>query len=678
MKKGDFMSKKKKTKPKFIDKILSFLLLFITIIFLGAIIYLDMLPALYLIIIVILTLLIILFLIALMLKSRKKKTGAIISFLLMIIMSIVSFFIFRTTGLLNNLNLNYKTYNYSVVVLKDGAYDKIKDLEEEKIGYYKTDGEEEKKSLTKLQKKVSLESQSYADVKELGSELLSGKIEAILIEDSYLQMLKENETSQEATSEPLSTDSSSTTKEININDFSEKTKVIYKFTIVVKTSDISKDLDVTKKPFNIYVSGIDTYGEISSVSRSDVNMIVTVNPATQQILLTSIPRDYYVRLHGTSGYKDKLTHAGLYGTDMSIQTLEDLLDIEVNYYIKVNFTSVIDIVDAIDGVEVYSDYDFTSIDNISYSKGYNKVNGKEALSFARERKAFPDGDRQRVKDQQALLEAIFKKCTKTSVITKYNSLLNSLSNSFTTNMKTDRLKALIKMQIKKKYKWVITSNSLAGLDASNYTYSYSSQKLYVMEADEESVNYASDLIKSVMEGEKLAPTHDGSANEVHDVTDKSSSSTKSTKKKDSPANHSTTTNTEGLKTKIGRSTVTMTENDEYTYHAYTATYNGKDVTNSTTITFSIGGKTFDNYSELSYYLKTKPAGEYNVVYKIKYNGQISTQNQTVIIKANLSNNNNSSSNPENTENDTSTNDSDTNQNPTGNTTNSEIPEEDIP
>ena len=225
---------------------------------------------------------------------------------------------------------------------------------------------------------------------------------------------------------------------------------------------------------------MDEYGSISSISRSDVNIVVTVNPKTRQILLTSIPRDYYVQLHNTTGYKDKLTHAGLYGIESSVNTIEDLLDTEINYYIKVNFTSLVKIIDGMGGVEVYSEYDFTSRDNFHYSKGYNKVNGEEALSFARERKAFSAGDNQRGKNQQALLEAMIRKCTNTSIIYKYNSLLNSINGSFMTNMSSKRITSLVKMQLSDMKPWTITSNNLTGSDGSAYTYSYSTQKLYVM------------------------------------------------------------------------------------------------------------------------------------------------------------------------------------------------------
>lgn len=542
-------------------------------------------------------------------------------------MTILSFFILKTSGLLNDLNLNYKTYNYSVVVLNSGDYDKIEDIENKNLGFYETDGQECEKSLTKLAKKVETKNDNYEDINTMASDLLTEKVDAILIENSYLDILDEND------GESI-TDNSSTSN--NIENFSEKTKVIYKFSIIVKTSDISKDLDVTKKPFNIYISGIDTYGEISSVSRSDVNMVLTINPKTRQILLTSIPRDYYVPLHGKSGYNDKLTHAGLYGIDMSIQTIEDLLDIEINYYIKVNFTSVIDIVDAIGGVEVLSDYDFTSIDGYKYTEGYNKVDGKSALSFARERKAFASGDRQRVKDQQALLEAIFRKCTSSSIITKYNSLLDSIEGSFITNMPSDRLKSLIKMQISKKYKWTITANSLDGADSSNYTYSYSSHKLYVMEIIEESVEYASKLIDSVIDGEKLDPSYDGNASDVHNVT-KSSKSSSSSNSKSNFQKNSPTNNKEGLKVSIGKSTVTMTEGDTFVYYGYSATYNGKDITNTSNVIFNVNGNSYTTYSKLISYMSSLSAGEYNIVYKISYNGEVKTLNQTVVIKANTSN-----------------------------------------
>ena len=643
------MAKKGKKKTKLIYKILSAILLIVSIILVLSLIYINVLPLLYLGIMAGIIFIIDLIVIILMTKSKKRVTASLISLILSIIMGLISFYILRTTGLLNSLNLNYKTYNYSVVVLKDGYYDKIEDIENQKLGYYDTDGPETKKSLSKLAKKVKTDNKDYSDTYTLASDLLEGNVDAILIEDSYLTILEENNSNAEAVSKTETDDKKS------IDDFSDKTKVIYKFTIIVKVGNFSKDTDVTRKPFSIYLSGIDTYGSISSVSRSDVNMVITINPNTRQILLTSIPRDYYVQLHDKTGYKDKLTHAGLYGVDMSVQTIEDLLDVEINYYMKVNFTSVIDIVEAIGGVEVYSDYTFTSLDGYNYTKGYNKVNGEEALSFARERKAFREGDRQRVKDQQALFEAMFRKCTSPAILTKYNSLMNSISGSFVTNMPTDRITSLLKMQLKKKYKWTITSNSLDGADSSNYTYSYSSQKLYVMEPIEDSVNYAKKLIDSVIDGEKLDPTYDGNASDIHTVSRNKAASYSNN---NNTQTKETTTNKEGLKASLNKTSITMTEGDTYTYYGYRATYNGKDITSSSSATFSINGKTYNNYQDLIYYITNiLTAGNYNVVYRITYNGGGVSLNQSVIIEAkektaysdNTNENNNNDSTEDTTE-----------------------------
>ena len=617
------MSRREKQQKKKKNRFLSFLLIIMSLILVGSIVYFNTLPMLYLGIIIGIIVVLDIWLLFMMKFSKKRRLGAFISFVISLFMGLISFYLLKTAGLIDNLNLNYKTYNYSVVVLKANDYDKIGDIEGESLGYYKTDGNECKKSLEKLAKKVDTDNKKYDDVNTMAADLLDGKVEAMLVEDSYLKII--NEHSVDETSEGMDNTS--------IKGFADDTKVIYKFTIIVRTSNISKDLDVTRKPFNIYISGIDTYGEISSVSRSDVNMVVTVNPKTKQILLTSIPRDYYVPLHGKTGYNDKLTHAGLYGVDMSIHTIEDLLGIDINYYVKVNFSSVIKIVNALDGVEVLSDYSFTSIDGYNYTKGYNKVNGEEALSFARERKAFSAGDNQRVKDQQALLEAMFRKCISPSIIVKYNSLLDSVEGSFVTNMPSDRLKSLIKLQIAKKYKWTITANSLDGENSSNYTYSYSSSKLYVMEPIEDSVEYAGELIKSVVDGEKLDPTYDGNASDVHKVTGGSRKTRSNTNSNNTTKNSNNNKSSTGeLSVNLTRSKFTFTEGDNYIYHGYTALVDGKDVTNSSNATFSINGKTYNSYQDLVSYVSGLSAGQYNIVYKVSYGSKSKSLNQTVVIE----------------------------------------------
>lgn len=416
----------------------------------------------------------------------SKKRKILNYFLVIIYIGCLVFFNFnvrKMTSFLSSLNLNYKTYHYSVVVYDEFSQE-LKDINGYSFGYYDDGSREVEKALNKVRKKVELEVIPYKDVQLLANDLINGDIDSILLENSYLDILNES-------------------IEREGNGFKSLVHKVYDFMILTRTDDVSRDINVLKEPFNVYISGIDTYGEISSVSRSDVNMIVTVNPSTQQILITSIPRDYYVKLYGKSGYRDKLTHAGLYGVDMSIHSLEELLDIEINYYVKVNFSSVVDIVDAIGDVKVYSDYDFTSVDNIHYKKGYNYLNGEEALSFARERKAFLMGDRQRIKNQQYLFSAILDKVMSKEIITKYSRILDAVRGDFVTNMKMERISSLIRLQLSNRYSWNVVINSLSGDDGKDYTYSAPSVKAYVMIPDSSSVSNAHDMIDSVLRGEKL-------------------------------------------------------------------------------------------------------------------------------------------------------------------------------
>lgn len=492
------------------EKKMNFNMIFIIILVLsslilsGLVIYANIFPIKYLaptlFILVIIVLLIVLKLLSKKTKSKTRKLFYILAILLSVIFLIASFFVAKTKILLNSSNIDYKTHNYSIVVLKDSDYANLNDLENASMGYYDNGAEGLDDSIKKVEEQIDVSMVPYTNLEELGYAILSGEIDSIIVEDSYKGILDNEEDNSD-----------------RLSNFKALTKTVYTFSIKIKQEDISKDVDVTNKAFAIYISGIDTYGDISSVSCSDVNMVLVVNPKTHQILMVSIPRDYYVQLHGTTGNKDKLTHAGSYGVEMSIQTIEDLLDMTINYYVKVNFTSLIDIVDALGGAEVYSEYSFTSIEGYSYTEGYNSVDGIQALWFARERKAFIDGDRQRGRNQQALIDAIFRKATSKSVITKYNSLLNGINGSFVTNMSVDRITALIKMQLSDNAKWTLTSTSLDGTDSSNYTYTYSNQLLYVMEPNMDSVEAAKSMINQVYNGEKLTASYESNSSDVHKV-----------------------------------------------------------------------------------------------------------------------------------------------------------------
>lgn len=288
------------------------------------------------------------------------------------------------------------------------------------------------------------------------------------------------------------------------------------------SSDVHNEnsVNVSRKPFNVLITGYDTFGPIDMEGRSDVNMLVTVNPKTHEILLTSIPRDYEVQLANYDYATDKLTHTGFYSVDDTITAVEDLLDIKINYYVKVNFTTVVKFIDAIGGVDVYSENAFsTSIYTPSGGKEYfdveegmNHFDGAEALGFARERSAFGDGDNTRVKNQQAVFQAILEKAMKSStLVMKYGELLDGLKDYMEMNMSSRETRALIKLQLRDNPDWNITRNSVEGHDASMVTYTGGSDPVYVMAQDEESLLKAHNMIYKVMGLEVEEPVEDEDA-----------------------------------------------------------------------------------------------------------------------------------------------------------------------
>ena len=479
MEKKKKKTNKKNSKMQFF-RYLSLALILVSVICIGLIYFINVLPMEYFLVCLALFVIIDISMCYLLLGRgwKKRMIGTFLSIILIIIFTLGIVYELNTIGFLKKIgNKNYKTQNYSVIVLNSSKYKKISDIKDEDVGILTKNATEGlSEAISYLNKKVKVTYSEKEDVGQLEQNLLEKNLSVILLEDTYLEIAKEEN-----------------------ENFASNTKVIYKFSIDIATKDMVKDVDITKKPFNVFIAGIDTYGKISSVSRSDVNMVVTVNPNTHKILLTSIPRDYYVNLHGITSYKDKLTHAGIHGIDMSVKTVEDLLECDINYYFKVNFSSLINIVDSIGGIEVDSPYTFSTYDNkYTFRKGINKLNGEKALYFVRERKAFKAGDRTRNQNQQLVLTAIINKVISPTLLTKYNSILNSVEKSFVTNMENDNITKFVKKQIKNNDKWTIESINLDGTDAFDYTYSYKSAKSYVMQPDEESVKNAKNKINEII------------------------------------------------------------------------------------------------------------------------------------------------------------------------------------
>lgn len=371
-----------------------------------------------------------------------------------------------------------KVDEISCIVLKDDPAQSIYDTKDYTFGILAAnDRENTNKALAEVQAAIGKEPATieYQDNDTLIDALYAKDVKVIVINEANRSPIEEY-----------------------YKTFSDDTRVLNTHKVETVIQEDEKLDDITKTPFNVYLSGIDVYGSIKATSRSDVNIIVTVNPNTKQILLTSTPRDYYVPLTVSNGIPDKLTHAGIHGVDCSIGTLENLYGIDIDYYVRVNFTSVRKIVDLLGGVKVYSDYDFTSDWGPSFKKGYNQVNGKQALAFCRERHHFANGDYQRGRDHQHMIEAILNKAMSPDILPNYADLLKTASKNFQTNMSTKEITALAKMQLNDMSQWTIKYANAAGQGASKTTYSYQSRKLYVCVPDYNSVAKITKRINKVL------------------------------------------------------------------------------------------------------------------------------------------------------------------------------------
>lgn len=315
-------------------------------------------------------------------------------------------------------------------------------------------------------------------MEELAKALLDGEIEAAIYNEAFNAMVADS-----------------------IQDYESKIRILYQYGIDTELEEAEKKS--VREPFSVYISGIDVYGPITTNSRSDVNIIMTVNPETKQILLATTPRDYYVEIPGISGgQKDKLTHAGIYGVDKSMDTLEALYGIEINYYARVNFSSLIKIIDVLGGVDVNSEYAF-SAGGYSYKQGVNHLNGQQALAFSRERHSFASGDNQRGKNQEAVITAILQKAMSPAILTNANSLIASVSDSLETNMTKDEISDLIRMQLDDGSAWNIVSVNAVGTGDSQACFSSGRQLLYVMQPNMVSVSEISTKMNQVINGETV-------------------------------------------------------------------------------------------------------------------------------------------------------------------------------
>ena len=285
-------------------------------------------------------------------------------------------------------------------------------------------------------------------------------------------------------------------------DYAKKIKKIYSYKIRRQVETKAK-ADANADTFNIYVSGIDTYGPVTSVSRSDVNIIMTVNRKTKQVLLTTTPRDAYVPIaDGGNNQGDKLTHAGIYGVDASIHTLENLYDIKIDYYVRLNFTSFLKLVDLVGGIDVENDQEFTSLHgNYHFPVGKVHLNSEQALGFVRERYSLEGGDNDRGKNQEKVIAAIIHKLTSTKALSNYNEIVSGLQDSLQTNMPLPTIMNLVNTQLETGGSYKVTSQAVTGQGRNDLpSYAMPGSALYMMELNADSVAQAKEKINQTMEG----------------------------------------------------------------------------------------------------------------------------------------------------------------------------------
>ena len=414
----------------------------------------------------------------------REKISLILVMLSCIVLVLGNYYVY-----LGNLTLNQLTdtnttivHTINVRVMADSNIMTLDDLQDQEVEFCTNNNAEYvAEYINILESDNGLDTSIADDFQTLVEDLYNGDSSAIVMDtmdEIYLAGLHE--------------------------DYQDETRVIASYEIEVENTDttISTTSTSTKVPevMNIFVSGIDTYGSITTVARSDVNMILTINFKTHEILMTGIPRDYYVELAGYDAM-DKLTHAGNYGIEESVSTVEELMGMQIDYYIRLNFSSLIDIVNALGGIDLYNPTAFTAVGTYYMAVGDIHLDGKQALFYSRERHTLPGGDNDRIANQQRVISAIIDKAISPTIITSYSSLLQASLSAVQTNIPTGLITNIIKAQLAKNESWNLQHQYLEGTeDRSTECYSMPGYNLYVTIPDQDSIDQANENIEKVSNG----------------------------------------------------------------------------------------------------------------------------------------------------------------------------------
>ena len=424
-------------------------------------------------------------------KKIMFSIGAIMSVLILILLIIGNLYVMKTYNTLTRISgVNTKTSQIGIYVRSDDSAQKLDDTKGYIFGTLSAlDQENTDDAVKQINENLgaSVDVKALGGVTELVDSLRGGDCGAIILNHAYLPVLEEMEGYE------------------NISEEIREIELLAVDTVIEDKKDSADSTLEQQNPDSIirlYISGIDTRGNEIINTRSDVNIIATINTDTKQVLLVSTPRDYFVPLSISDGIPDKLTHAGIYGVDVSMDTLGMLYDIPLDKYFRVNFAGFIKIIDALGGVDIYSDYDFTGNWGYSFTKGINHVDGEAALAFARERYAFSEGDRQRGKNQMEVIRAVLQKIMSPELLSRYTDILSAVEGCFETNFSYDRIARLVRDQLADGRSWNIVSYSVDGTGDTQQPYSMS-MNAYVMIPNQATVDKAKMLMQQVVDGKEI-------------------------------------------------------------------------------------------------------------------------------------------------------------------------------
>ena len=489
------MSRRRRRNDWIPGAVITIIVIMLSVVFMGLLAMTKMVPTIYMLIIGIVLAVIAAIIWLLVWHTRYTGRfigGTVLAVIMIVILAFGGFYINKTRSAISNISgETTEVTQMAVYVKSDDAADSVEATAGYTYGILSSlDRENTDGAVAHLNSEFGTEVQTkeYAGLTELADGILNGEVNAMLLNSGYLSVYEDMDGY---------TDFSTKIKEVGTVDVESTIQSAEESTPIEPITTANGG-----KVYTIYLSGIDTRGEMTAKSRSDVNIIATVNTDTHEILLVSTPRDYFVPLSISGGAPDKLTHAGIYGIDVCMDTLGMLYDIDINYYFRINFGGFVKVIDALGGITVNSDYDFDSKNILGYhfNKGENYVNGEQALIFARERYAFQEGDRQRGKNQMEVIRGVVKKALSPEILTSYSSILSSLDGCFGTNITYEEIAQILQQQLTNGGDWTIVSYSVNGTGATEKPYSMS-QKAYVMVPDYDTVNKAKSLMEKVRNGE---------------------------------------------------------------------------------------------------------------------------------------------------------------------------------